>query len=304
MPGMLIGHNTAIGPDLLAEQSQLCADYAQQLGDAPGLLYYINGDYQLILTEHPQAVQQEWRQWLRSRYASIEAWQQAWARPGLPGDFDQIEYPPLDSGRWDDVARIDDVRFRTELTARWNRAHVAAIRTLDRDHPITSEYYAQPSEGIDLPLTIDAQDVSNIGYFDPPGQDLRATAVEDQFRGPAGSWPGSQFGRVRCQDASCLAGVERRDRVSYRPHGRAAETAVHGRGPLRTGDGLLQDSELVPARRFRLGVSVGNFLSAPVGGQGRGLRAPQPIAGLAVPATAVQRPGRARVLGQPSAIGK
>ncbi|MHB9076527.1 MAG: beta-galactosidase [Pirellulaceae bacterium] len=173
MPGMLIGHNTAIGPALLAEQSQLCADYAQQLGDAPGLLYYVNGDYQQILTEHPQAVLQEWRQWLRSRYVSIEAWQRAWARSGLPGDFDQVEYPPPDSGRWDDVARIDDVRFRTELTARWNRAHVAAIRALDREHPITSEYYAQPSDGIDLPLTIDTQDVSNIGYFDPPGQDLQ-----------------------------------------------------------------------------------------------------------------------------------
>ena len=181
MPGMLIGHNTAIGPDLLREQSQLCADYARQLGDVPGLLYYINGDYQQILTEHPQAVQQEWRQWLRSRYASIEAWQQAWAIPGLPGDFDQIEYPPPNSGRWDDVPRIDDVRFRTELTTRWNRAHVAAVRGLDPQHPITSEYYAEPSEGIDLPLTIAGQDVSNIGYFDRPGQDLEQLPWKIRF---------------------------------------------------------------------------------------------------------------------------
>ncbi|MHB0955665.1 MAG: beta-galactosidase [Pirellulaceae bacterium] len=172
MPGMLIGHNTAVGPDRLREQSQLCTDYAQQLSDAPGLLYYINGDYQLILSEHPEEVSEEWRKWLRARYASVDTWQQAWALPDLPGDFDQLEYPPPNSGRWNDVPRIDDVRFRTELTTRWNRAHVAAIRALDPDHPITSEYYAQPSEGIDLPLTIDGQDVSNIGYFDRPGYDL------------------------------------------------------------------------------------------------------------------------------------
>ena len=49
MPGMLIGHNTAVSTELLAEESQLCAEYARQLGDVPGLLYYINGDYQLDL---------------------------------------------------------------------------------------------------------------------------------------------------------------------------------------------------------------------------------------------------------------
>ena len=84
----------------------------------------------------------------------------------------QFEFPPVDSGRWDDVARIDDVRFRMELTRRWNQAHVAAVRSVDSQHPITSEYYSQPSAGIDLPLTIDSQDVSNIGYFDLPGLDI------------------------------------------------------------------------------------------------------------------------------------
>ncbi len=172
MPGMLIGHNTAVPPEVLAEESRLCAEYARHLGDVPGLLYYINGDYQLDLKQHPEFVRQEWRQFLRSRYASIEDLRQAWNAHDLPGDFDQLEYPPANSGRWDDRARVDDVRFRMHLTTRWNAAHVAAVRSVDSDHPITSEYYARPSEGIDLPLTLDAQDVSNIGYFDRPGDDL------------------------------------------------------------------------------------------------------------------------------------
>ncbi len=172
MPGMLIGHNTAIPRQLIEEQSRLCAEYARQLGDVPGLFYYINGDYQLDMNQHGPAMQREWQQYLRARYGSIAALQQAWGREDLAGDFDQLAYPPPDSGRWADRARVDDVQFRTQLTTRWNQAHVAAVRAVDAEHPITSEYYARTLEGLDLPLTIDGQDVSNIGFFDRPGVDL------------------------------------------------------------------------------------------------------------------------------------
>jgi len=49
---------------------------------------------------------------------------------------------------------------------------VAAIRPLDSRHSITSEYYSRPFGGIDLRLTIDGQDVSDIGYFDKPVSDI------------------------------------------------------------------------------------------------------------------------------------
>ena len=75
-------------------------------------------------------------------------------------------------GRWDDVAAVDRLTFQNWLTRRWNVAHVAAVRQHDPRHPITSEYYQYPFAGMDLVMTIDGQDVSNIGYFDRPVDDI------------------------------------------------------------------------------------------------------------------------------------
>lgn len=172
MPGMLVGHNVAIGDDALDEQSALCSDYAEQLGDTPGLLYYINGDYQMRLEEHPEEVRTLWNRWLKAKYDTTRALRAAWGADAVGGDLGGLDFPPPNSGRWDDVAAIDKLRFQNWLMLRWNRAHVEAVRRHDRRHAITSEYYSIPFAGIDLVTTIDGQDVSNIGYFDRPVDDV------------------------------------------------------------------------------------------------------------------------------------
>jgi hypothetical protein len=172
MPGMLIGHNVAIGDEALREQSALCRRYAKRLGATPGLLYYINGDYQMRLEEQPEDVLALWNMWLAERYETTERLRAAWGEDTVEGQLGEIDFPPPNSGRWDDVAAIDRLRFQTWLTERWNEAHVAAVREQDRAHPITSEYYSWPIGGLDLPLTIAGQDVSNIGYFDQPVSDI------------------------------------------------------------------------------------------------------------------------------------
>ena len=60
MPGMLVGHNVAIGDNALEEESRLCRDYAARLGATPGLLWYINGDYQLNAAQRPEEVKTLW----------------------------------------------------------------------------------------------------------------------------------------------------------------------------------------------------------------------------------------------------
>ncbi|OHB85265.1 MAG: hypothetical protein A2V98_14970 [Planctomycetes bacterium RBG_16_64_12] len=172
MPGMLIGHNVAVGDAGLDEQSALCREYAEHLSDTPGLLYYVNGDYQMRLEEHPEDVKALWNRWLKARYKTPEGLRSAWGAGAVGGELGSLDFPPPNSGRWDDVAAVDKLRFQNWLTERWNRAHVEAVRGHDTSHPITSEYYSHPFAGIDLVMTIDGQDVSNIGYFDRPGEDI------------------------------------------------------------------------------------------------------------------------------------
>ncbi len=171
MPGMLIGHNVAVSDAEIAAQARQCTNYAEQLSAAPRLLWYINGDYRLQHKELDM-LRAKWNRFLQQRYATDEVLRQAWA-PAVPDKpLGQLDFPPRKSRRWTDVPAMDLTRFQVQLTSDWNRTHVAAIRSVDRRHPITSEYYSTPFDGIDLRLTIDGQDISNIGFFDRPGRDL------------------------------------------------------------------------------------------------------------------------------------
>ncbi len=172
MPGMLIGHNVVVADAQLAEENALCREYARRMGASPGLLWYINGDYFLDPGRNPQAAKELWNRWLEKECGTTETLRSLWGASAVQGPLGELDFPPPNSGRWDDAAAVDRFRFLTGLLTRWNRAHVAAVREHDTEHPITSEYYCFPFGAIDLVQTIDGQDVSNIGYFDRPGLDI------------------------------------------------------------------------------------------------------------------------------------
>ncbi|MBI4580913.1 MAG: hypothetical protein HY718_14490 [Planctomycetes bacterium] len=172
MPGMLIGQNVAIGDELLTSESAICRKYAELLHELPGLLYYINGDYQMMPDKFPADVRTLWNRWLTERYGTTERLREAWGQVAVTAKLGSLAFWPPNSGRWDDVAAVDRLRFQTWLTRRWNEAHVAAIRPVDSRHAITSEYYQFGWAGMDLLQTIDGQDVSNFGFFDRPEVDL------------------------------------------------------------------------------------------------------------------------------------
>ena len=181
MPGVLIGHNVAIGDNALARESRLCAEYAQRFRQAPALLWYLNGDYVLDPARNPADVRVLWNRWLRATYPDPARWSAAWGDAARSLNWGDLAYPPRNSGRWDDPAAVDRARFDEWMMLRWNDAHVAAVRRHDPDHAITSEYYRIPIGSIDLVRTIGAQDVSNIGYFGLPEEDIRELTAQVGF---------------------------------------------------------------------------------------------------------------------------
>ena len=125
MAGLLIGHDVAVDDATLERQAQSVAEFAKRYKNADGLIYYLNGDYQL--------------------------------RPKTPEQ--------------------NDLRWQVQQTRKWNERLVSAIKSVDPNHPVTSEYYQSPVGGIDLRLTVDGLDIANIGYFDEPSKDLRRFAA-------------------------------------------------------------------------------------------------------------------------------
>ncbi len=171
MAGLLIGQDVVVDDATLQQQAQMCRQFASRYKHVPGLIYYLNGDFQLNLKDIPD-IRRLWNQFLRERYGTDEALRQAWA-PHVPeAKLGEIPVQNAVSGSWYEVRTRDVREFQTLLMRRWITALCEAIRTEDTEHPITGEYYQRPFNGIDLRLSIDGMDASNIGYFNPPQQDL------------------------------------------------------------------------------------------------------------------------------------
>ncbi|MCX7597400.1 MAG: beta-galactosidase [Armatimonadetes bacterium] len=171
MCGILIGHNVAVNDDELAAQGRMCSEYARRLGKTPGLLWYINGDFQLRYEDLPW-LKKAWNEYLTGKYGSDQALARAWRTEQLPAPLGQLDFPPPNSGAWDDPVEVERQNFNVWLMRRWIERHVQEIRAGDPSHPITSEYYQDSWHGLDLRLTLNGHDVSNFGFFSTPRDDL------------------------------------------------------------------------------------------------------------------------------------
>lgn len=173
MPCLLVGHNVAVDDGQLAVEDEQCGDYARVLGHIPGLLWYLNGDFQFRYDD-PKWARRAWNEWLKQEYADEAALAMAWGLEHLPAPLGQLDFPPPTAPAWDDRAAVDKTRFEAWVMRRWIESHVARIRAHGRERPLTSEYYSEPSGSIDLRLSLGSHDISNFGYFTPPEDDLRA----------------------------------------------------------------------------------------------------------------------------------
>ncbi len=184
MPGLLIGCNVVVEDDVLEKEASWVKAFVERYKDVPGIIWYINGDFQLNLGEVIELaekrggdvprtdVERLWNEFLKQRYPTNDALTAAWTPKRVTGPLGKVPLQDYGADAWDDVRGMDLARFKVELMRRWINRHVRAIREVDRHHAITSEYYRVPGPGVDIAWAIGDHDCANIGYFDRPHDDV------------------------------------------------------------------------------------------------------------------------------------
>jgi len=193
MAGLLVGQDVAVSDEELEKQAAMCAAFAARYKEVPGLIHYLNGDFQLKMKDLPD-VRREWNTLLRERYGSDAAAREAW-KETVPADDALLPVTEHAAQSWYDPKGRDVAEFKARLMRRWVNRLCDAIHGVDKlerapdlsdrvpmdgfakppvykYHPITAEYYQRTYNGIDLRLTMEAMDAANFGYFDAPKRDL------------------------------------------------------------------------------------------------------------------------------------
>jgi hypothetical protein len=169
-PGMLIFSNTAVSNKDLADQAAYVRAFAARYKDAPGLMYYLNGDLELHDPNLPD-VQNLYNQYLKDKYGSDDALRKAWTVSPPEAPIGQLTVR-AGKDEWGDVRTLDDFEFRTRVVERWLNTLHDSIRTVDTRHPVTAEFYQLPYAGIDLLHALGKLELANFGYFNAEGEDF------------------------------------------------------------------------------------------------------------------------------------
>lgn len=171
-PCILCGYNVAVSNEERETQRGICSQFAQRYRVLPSLIYYINGDLQFNENDARQYHKTLFNQFLQSKYHNKEELEKAWGATPPQGEWGDIELPKPQWGNWADTATADLLSFYGFLSREWITTMSDALKSADPHHPTTCEFYQLPVGGIDLREEIDNLDISNIGYFGPPKEDI------------------------------------------------------------------------------------------------------------------------------------
>jgi len=171
-PCILCGYNVAVSEEEREKQREICSQFAQRYRILPSLIYYINGDLQFNENDAQKYHKALFNQFLQTKYKNKEELNEAWRLSPPQGEWGDIELPKPQWGTWEDAATADLLSFYGFLSRKWISTMSDALKTEDPQHPTTCEFYQLPVGGIDLREEIDNLDISNIGYFGPPKEDI------------------------------------------------------------------------------------------------------------------------------------
>jgi len=171
VPGLLIGYDTAATNGLLKQEAEWCTAFPGMCSNAPGMIYYTNGDLRLDMQDTPE-LRELYQSLLKERYGTPAALQQAWQAEPPIASFDQVAVASPTSRGWDDL-RVRDWRlFEQWLVRRWLTAMHDASKAGAPERPTTVEFYQSPYGGIDLRATLGPINIGNMGYFGLKGSDI------------------------------------------------------------------------------------------------------------------------------------
>ncbi|MGC8843553.1 MAG: beta-galactosidase, partial [bacterium] len=171
-PCILCGYNVAVKEEEREKQKAICAQFAERYGKLPSLIYYINGDLRFDENDAGKYYKALFNEFLETKYKDKEELEKAWRLSPPRGEWGNIEFPQPKWGNWEDTATADLLSFYGFLARIWIDDMVNALKSKDPKHPTTCEFYQLPVGGIDLREEINNLDISNIGYFGPPKEDI------------------------------------------------------------------------------------------------------------------------------------
>lgn len=129
-------------PDPYADETNLEADeawwraFASVMKDEATILGYDLLNEPAIRWDTP-AMREKWNRWLANRYETAHAIAVAWGMPAeAVGQLGDVAVPPAEPARGD--VRLHDYQcFREHIGDEWTRRLANAIRSVDRNHPVT-----------------------------------------------------------------------------------------------------------------------------------------------------------------------
>ncbi len=147
----------------LAAQATWNAFWADRYKDVPGILYDIQNEPAMRITDAPHIVA-SWRQYLTRQHGSVAAAAKRW---GLePNDLSATQ--PTAAGKsWTDLKAVDVERFRVHLLNRWVKGNADPIRRADPGSLVVVGYL-QRMRPADKVLGARHVDIANMHSYLPP----------------------------------------------------------------------------------------------------------------------------------------
>lgn len=183
-------------PEYRRAARQIASVLAERYSSHPAVvLWHVHNEYGAPVTEsYDDASVLSFREWLKNRYTSLDAVNDAWGTNFWGqryGQWEEVDAPRLSASATNPAHRLDFARFSSEALLECYRIERDAIRE-HASQPITTNFMAITCPTVDLWKWVDEVDiVANDHYLDAekPENHIELSRAADLTRSLAGGKP-------------------------------------------------------------------------------------------------------------------